>query len=185
MFSYFQNGIVNVIPKENLQFDDLLEIIKNNPQQQQLIEKIRGLRLDKNDYYKVLKRRLSYITPNCMVKYRDLSEGRFGTNFIGGSKYIYFDIDDIPDIGHYKAEFIYNYGNLASLICKSSSGEGLSVLFRLGNEIKCKREFLQAWNYIRFRILKEVKVDESCKDLGRSMFISFDPDLYFNPSNKI
>ena len=172
MFSYFQNGIVNVIPQKVIQLNHLIEIIGNNPQQD-LIKKIREMRIEGNKEYKVLKRKLSYITPNCMVKYRDLSNEKFEKNFIQGSQYIYFDIDNIPAIEQYKTEFISTYQNLASLICKSSSGEGLSVLFKLENAISTKVEFLKIWNYIHTKILKDVNIDVSCKDLGRPMFISY------------
>jgi hypothetical protein len=184
MFSYFQNGIANVIPQKIIQLNQLIEIIGNNPQQD-LIKKIRDMRLEGNKHYKVLKRKLSYITPNCVLRYRDLSKVNFEKNFIQASQYIYFDIDNIPDIDKYKTEFISNYQNLASLICKSSSGEGLSVLFKLENAISSKEEFLKIWNHIRTKILKNVNIDVTCKDLGRPMFISSDPDVFFNFKNEI
>ena len=185
MFSYFQKGITDTTPSKIIDLPLLVKIIQNNPERI-LIEHIRVLKKEGNGEIKELKRKLPNITPNCIVKYRKLeSEEEFNNNFISYSHYIYFDTDDIQNIEEYKEYFIKQYGNLVSLVSKSTSCGGLSILFKLTNTITSKEQFFQVWDSIRTTILKAEKVDLNCKDIGRAMFISYDPDVYFNYGNEI
>ena len=131
-YSYFENGIKDVNPKKNIDFPQLIKLIRNNPKQS-LIEEIRMLRLNGDDYYKKLKDTLPNITPNCIVGYRSLKGNNIDTNLKMFSQYLYFDIDE-PGVD-YKNYIIKKYGHLISMVCSSSSGGGVSILFKISNEI--------------------------------------------------
>ena len=184
MFSYFPKGITDTNPQKVIDLPQLIKQIKFNPEKS-LIYWIRELRKQDNEEYKVLKRGLPNITPNCMVKYRSLSGDMFQQNFIASSGYIYFDTDDIEDVDVYKEYFIKKYGHLVSMVCKSSSCGGLSILFKLTNTITNKDEFFHVWDTIRTTILHEERIDIKCKDIGRVMYISYDPEVYVNYENEI
>ena len=185
MFSYFKNGIIDTTPDKTIDLPELIKIIRNNPERI-LIEYIRLLRKEGNEEYQELKEKLPYLTPNCMVKYRSLKkDDDFNKNFIASSRYIYFDTDDIINVDEYKEYFIKKYGHLVSMVSKSSSCGGLSILFKLTNNINSKEQFFDVWDNIRTTILQDETIDAKCKDIGRAMFISYDPEVYVNYDNEI
>ena len=125
MFSYFDGGIKNTESSNRIDLPKLIRIIQSNPNAE-MIARIRELRNQGDISYKSYKSQLPYITPNCMVKKRNLGEDCFNENFLSFSQYMYFDID-VPNAEEYKKYFIRQYGHLASMICLSSSGGGISV----------------------------------------------------------
>ncbi len=180
-FSYFQNGIKDTKPLKTINIDQLVELIKNNPKKD-IIKDILQLRSSGDKYYKVLKEKLPNITPNCSVHAKKLSGDSFNENFISFSNYIYFDID--TDIENYKDYIINTYGHLITLVCKSSSGGGISILIKVSNQLS-QESFKIAWSYIRNTFFKEEPIDEQCCNIGRSWFIPYDEELYYNPLNSI
>src|ERR1017187_10699266 len=120
MFSYFQNGVKDTQPEKHIDFPSLINIIKNNPNKTS-IETIRQLRIEGNTEYIDFKKKLPNITPNCIVRFRNLKEDNFELNFINSSQYIYFDTDGISNIEEYKQYFIDRYRNQVSMVCRSSS----------------------------------------------------------------
>lgn len=185
MFSRFNKGITGTKSDGVLDFPKLIKIIQNNPQRIE-IEGIRQLRSDGNNEYKALKRQLPIITPNCLVHERSLEGENFNINFISFSQYIYFDFDIDMNVDDFKRYMVDKYKDKASLICISSSKGGISILFKVSNTLT-KDNFLHAWIYIRDNILKVEKdmIDERCKNIGRVLHISYDPDVYYSYENEI
>ena len=181
MFSYFNGGIKNIYPKRHIDFISFIRLIKNNPEKPK-IEKIREFRKVGKDYNN-LKNTLPYITPNCMVKVRKLKDSDY--NLIAPSTFIYFDIDDYPNSQKLKVRFICEYGHLASLICISCSGGGISIFFKVSNHLKNENDFLIARQYIIDNILVKEKIDTNAGGIARAMFISSDPYLFYNYENEI
>jgi hypothetical protein len=181
MFSYFNGGIKNIYPKKYIDFPSLVKLIKNNPEKLK-IEKVRELRRSGLDY-SIPKSYLPYVTPNSLVKVRKLKDADY--NLIAPSSYFYIDIDDYPNSQKLKDRFIVEYGHLASLICISCSGGGISILFKVSNHLKTEKDFQIARQYIVDNIIVGEKNDENVKDLARAMFISSDPDLFYNYENEI
>lgn len=182
MFSYFENGITDTNCNRFIDLPELVKKIKNNTNAD-LIEEIRTLRRNGDEFYKQLKRQLPNITPNCLLNRRSLDEDSFTTNFIKSSGYIYFDIDTINP-NEYKDYFIKKYGHLASLVCLSSSKGGIAVLFKVRNEIT-NDNFELIRTQIIDTILKGEPIDKNAGGLGRAMFISSDPQVYVNYENEI
>lgn len=185
MFSRFNKGITGTKSDGALDLPKLVKIIQNNPQKIE-IEGIRRLRTDGNNEYKALKRQLPIITPNCLVHERALEGENFNINFISFSQYIYFDFDIDKNVDDFKRYMVDKYKDKASLICISSSKGGISILFKVSNTLT-KDNFLQAWTYIRDNILTDEKdmIDERCKNIGRVLHISFDPEVFYSYENEI
>ena len=182
MFSLFEKGIKDTKCSKFIGLPELIQTIRNNPNADK-IDTIRNLRIDCDDYYKELKSELPYITPVCMVKIRNLDASHFDENIIQFSQYLYYDIDKLnPE--DYKSYFIKRYGHLASLVCLSSSGGGVSVLFKVKNIIN-RNNFEEIWSTIRTTVLSDEPIDIRCKNIGRAMFISHDPFVYCNFENEI
>ena len=180
-FSYFQNGIKDTTPLKSISIDQLVELIKNNPKKD-IISTIHSLRSIGDSHYKVLKENLPHITPNSVVLAKKLSGKYFDENFISFSNYLYFDID--TDIKYYKEHIINTYGNQITLVCKSSSGGGISILVKVSNQLT-QENFKLVWSHIRNTIFKDEPIDEQCCNIARSWFIPYDENLYYNPTNII
>lgn len=180
-FSFFQNGIKDTTPLKTINIDQLVELIKNNPQKD-IISTIHSLRSIGDNHYKTLKERLPNITPNVIVRAKKLSGKYFEENFVSFSNYIYYDID--TDCENYKDHIIKTYGNQITLVCKSSSGRGISILVKVSSQLT-QDNFKTVWSNIRNTIFKDEPIDEQCCNISRSWFIPFDKDLYYNPKNII
>ena len=183
MFSYFRGGITNTISSGTNTLPELINLIQTNPQKE-IINDIRLKRINDDLSYKKLKKTLNYITPNCVVSKRKLEGVHFEKNFIQPSGYIFFDFDPKSNVNQFKSTFIQKYGHIVSMVCLSSSAGGISVLFKITNTIN-KDNFESIWHYIRDTYLSEEVIDESTKDIGRAMFLSYDPEVYFNFENSI
>jgi len=182
MFSLFDDGITQTTTSKFISITDLVGIIRNNPNAGK-IESIRNLRKNEDKYYKKLKSQLPNITPVCMVRERNLSGENLEKNLIQFSQYLYYDIDH-QDPGKFKDYFVKRYGQFASLICISSSAGGISVLFRVRNQITTSN-FTFIWQKVRETILADEIVDNQCIDIGRAIFISHDPSVFYNYENEI
>jgi len=128
MFSLFEGGIRNTKCKTTIDLPELRRLIRNNPNAEK-IARIRDLRKNGDKKYVRLKEELPYITPNCIVRERNLDGDNFERNFVQFSQYMYYDIDVRSNPYEYKSYFIDRYGHQATLISLSSSCGGLSVLF--------------------------------------------------------
>ena len=183
LFPIYVKGIKNTQLDRYITFEELHQLIQNGSHKGH-VETIRLLKSNDDDYYKSLKETLPYITPHVKVKQRNLSDEVFDKNFICTTGFMYFDIDNVPDILNEKQRIINKYCNQVSLVCISPSGAGLTLLFRVSNDIT-RYNFQQVWNTIRTTILEDEKIDTYAKGLIRPMFISYDEDLYVNYNNII
>ena len=185
MFSEFKNGIKDTIPVGIIDLPKLVKKISNNPQKNQ-IEQIRSQKAAGDPNYKVLKRLLTNITPNCMVKERKLTGDSLELNLLGLSQYIYIDIDVEKDANGFKQYFIDKYKDRISMACISCSGGGISVLFKVSNKLD-SNNFSSAWTYVKDNVLMEESdlIDHRCKNIGRAMYISYDAEVYYNYENEI
>lgn len=183
MFSYFRGGITKTISSGTITLPELINLIQTNPQKE-IINDIRLNKINGDLSYKRLKKTLDYITPNCVVRKRKLEGIHFEENFIQPSGYIFFDLDTKSNVHLLKSAFIQKYDHIVSMVCLSSSAGGISVLFKITNTIT-KNNFESIWHYIKDTYLSEEVIDESTKDIGRAMFLSYDTEVYFNFENSI
>jgi hypothetical protein len=188
-FSYFKNGITDLTPYKIFDFNELVENILNN-KEDDIVTNIRKLRIDGNQIYKKIKRERPYYTPHCNLKYRKLEGEYFDKNFIDFSGYIFYDLDfnnNLEEVDDYKKYLINKYGHLASLICKSISGGGLSIGFKIQNKIETLDQFNSAISFITTNILfKEVEyIDTSLYKVGQPLHITSDPMAFVDFYNEI
>jgi hypothetical protein len=91
------------------------------------------------------------------------------------------DLDDLTDADILTAREQLQTDQYVLACFLSPSGTGLKVLFRIPKDPSCHKE---AWQSAAKHIKKltDLKVDRSGKDLARLCFVSYDPDLYRNPT---
>jgi hypothetical protein len=196
MFSIFYGGIKNIFPNEIIDLLSVSYLVKNNPEEDKIIE-IRDLRArdvrDKNgnELYKLKKDEISYLTVNAILRKRSLIEpGEFELNFLFSSGYIYFDIDrkDITKTPELKRQFIEMYGDKVSFVSYSVSMGGISAIIKYsGVSFKSEEEYKVLRNYIietHFPKLKS-EIDSKTEGIGQCWFIPSDKDPYENYSNVI
>lgn len=103
------------------------------------------------------------------------------TGFLKPSGYIILDIDGLPvdQLSEIRARI---ESDQHTAICfLSPSGVGLKVAFKvsISNDAECKAAFATISEY--FNSKYQIELDSSGKDISRACFVSFDPDIYYNP----
>lgn len=183
MFSIYRGGIGKIYPQPKpITIIELVQLIRSNPDSTK-IDKIRQLRNNGDKKYKKLKRTLTYITPNCVLKKRDLKDKN---NFLYSSWYVFLDFDNMDDVPAFKNQFIQKYGHIVSMVCISSSSGGISVLIKVDLDLT-PNNFTSAWEHLVNDVFTDVAsyIDKGTKDMGRAMFVSYDPDVFSNFDNQI
>jgi hypothetical protein len=115
-------------------------------------------------------------------------KGDFKKNFVQSSGFIFFDIDNIGNLSsveNFKQEFIEKYGQLVSLVSKSVSGRGISILVRVSNNISTEEDYYFTYDYIKQTYFNSFKLDDSVRRTGCAWFIPLDEDVYCNYSSVI
>lgn len=196
MFSKYNGGIKNIIPNETIDLLSVGHLVKNNPEEDKIIE-VRDLRAQdvKDDrghqLYKVKKEGISYLTVNAVLRKRSLKEiGEFESNFVFPSGYIYIDIDtkDVTKTPEFKRQFIEMYGDKVSFVSYSVSMGGISAFVKYsGVNFKSEEEYQVLRNHIidtHFPKLKP-EIDSNTEGIGQCWYIPSDKHPYENYSNVI
>jgi hypothetical protein len=184
MFS-FSNHPINLSSRVDrfISFHELIEIIKN-PSDKEKYHRLHELRKsgDLEECRKFKQQKIPWITPNSMVRKRELKEQvDFETNFIQSSGYVYFDIDEVEgDIDSYKTYLVNQFGSIVALISKSSTQRGLSILVRINVLISSLEEFHRVYDFIHRTQFPNIKFDNSVNRLSTAWFIPFDSDVFVN-----
>lgn len=184
MFS-FSNHPINLSSRVDrfISFHELIEIIKN-PSDIEKYHLLHELRKSGNleECRKFKQQKIPWITPNSMVRKRELKEQvNFETNFIQSSGYVYFDIDEVEgDIDSYKTSLVNQFGSFVALISKSSTQRGLSILVRINVLISSSEEFQRVYDFIHRTQFPNMKFDNSVNRLSTAWFIPFDSDVFVN-----
>jgi hypothetical protein len=175
----FYDGIKTHNPSRYLNFQQVYEFIKASPNVG-LIETIRHLKSKNESYYRELKFKLPIITPHVEANARKLAGDEFEKNLKSFTQLMYFDIDDIQNVHLEKQRIINQYKDFVSLVCISPSGAGISILIQIENELT-KENFNPIWNSIRKNELAGENIDVKANGIARTMFLSSDTDVYYNP----
>jgi predicted P-loop ATPase len=96
------------------------------------------------------------------------------------SGFIAIDFDDVEDIDHARSELYadeYTYSGFLSV-----SGKGLCIIVKIDGS-----RHLDAFNGLEKYYYKKYgyQIDQSCKDVSRLRFVSYDPDLTLNTESKL
>jgi hypothetical protein len=175
----FYDGIRKNIPNGYLNYQQVYEFIKTSPNVG-LIETIRQLKLNNDNHYRELKLKLPIITPHVEATARRLAGDEFDKNLKSFTQLMYFDIDDVQNVYDEKQRIISQYKDFVSMVCISPSGAGISIFIQIENELT-RENFNPIWNSIRMNELAGENIDVKANGIARTMFLSSDPDVYFNP----
>lgn len=155
-------------------FGDLVNNIKNGAYTEQIHEL-------RNETEEIKKRSKKLTLPAVTIS------GLFGNrrrenNLLRHSGLIQVDIDKISEPYKLKSELINDPYVLVLFI--SPSGNGLKIIARIPPIVEKHRHIFNLLE--KYFLLKyKLKIDQSCKDVSRLMFVSDDPQLYLNPAAKI
>ena len=175
----FYDGIRKNIPNGYLNYQQVYEFIKTSPNVG-LIETIRHLKVNNDNHYRELKLKLPIITPHVEATARKLAGDEFDKNLKSFTQLMYFDIDNVQNVYDEKQRIIYQYKDFVSMVCISPSGAGISIFIQIENELT-RENFNPIWNSIRMNELAGENIDIKANGIARTMFLSSDPDVYFNP----
>jgi hypothetical protein len=96
------------------------------------------------------------------------------------SGYIAIDIDHIEDIDHARAELYaddYTYAGFVSV-----SGKGLCIIVKIDPKKHIESFYgLEKYYFSKYGH----QIDQSCKDVSRLRFVSYDPDLHMNTESNL
>jgi hypothetical protein len=123
---------------------------------------------------------LPIITPHVEATARRLAGDEFDKNLKSFTQLMYFDIDNVQNVYDEKQRIIYQYKDFVSMVCISPSGAGISIFIQIENELT-RENFNPIWNSIRMNELAGENIDVKANGIARTMFLSSDPDVYFNP----
>jgi hypothetical protein len=175
----YYEGIKSKTPSRYLNLQEVYEFIKTSPNVG-LIETIRHLKSNNDNYYRELKLKLPVITPHVEATARKLAGDEFDKHLKSFTQLMYFDIDNLSNVHEEKQRIINQYKDFVTMVCISPSGSGISIFIQIENEFT-KENFNPIWNSIRMNELAGEDIDVKANGIARTMFLSSDPDVYFNP----
>jgi hypothetical protein len=174
MFSKLNS--VKQFSNEKITIQQLVDIVKNNPQQE-LIKQIRSVE-KKSKEYNNFKLKVNCITPHTIQK------GLKSDDILSLSGYLYYDIDNFDTIN--ELDDTINRLNDTfpiSFICKSVGGLGISLLIKIDdtNFTLDDTNFILVYQYVRSLLIdKNFNIDMYAGGISRKMNISSDNDCIFN-----
>jgi hypothetical protein len=171
-FSYYKGGIKKKTPSADLTIQDAIDKIRSEVYKND-IEKLRNEQ--NKDTKTVRKSLLDYFTFSGTFKTRS-NEGLVKHS---GILCLDFDgLDNVPSVKDYFTKWEYT---LAAFI--SPTGSGLKVLVQIDPK-KHLETFLDLERVLLIGPIP-LTLDKSGKDVCRACFVSYDPDVYFNPKSVV
>lgn len=169
----FFHGFSDSQPK-TVKVSELVEEIRAGKWARQ-ISRLRQLKQKEPEVYDKEKLSLSFFTMAGTFSERNKA------GFQQPSGYIILDIDGLPldQLSEIRARI---ESDQHTAICfLSPSGVGLKIAFKvsISNDAECKAAFAAISEY--FISEYQIELDPSGKDICRACFVSFDPDIYYNP----
>lgn len=170
--SFFNSpeGINCAVPTQHVTIETAVSIIKSD----KFKDKIISLRDSSVDKKKALKDKLPYFTFGGKFSYRNTA------NILEGSGIIVLDIDHVKNVNSLKDQIQNNEYTYFVFISPSGDGLKIGIKIPLTNS---NVEYKSYWEAAAE--LYETPVDEKAKDITRACFVSYDPQIYFNPDSKI
>lgn len=164
-FSFFKSGIKNKIPNKEITLERAVQLIKSDTYKEDIVR----LRTSTDDHIRaVVKKGLDYFTFSGTFK------KRLTDSLIKHSGLICLDFDDLHDVAFTKEQIVLLPWVTACFV--SPSGNGLKVIVKINGD-----HHLAAFKALELEFVKSIKVDPSGKDVTRACFVSWDPEIYFNP----
>ena len=160
--SYF-NNVNHTKQGMSLSFTDFLDKVRDGYWQDQILN-YRTNKTQEN------KRALPLVTISGLFKERN------NNSLITHSGLIAIDIDGLKNLNHVRELICCD--NYFYAIFVSCGGAGLCAIAKIDPKLHLESfHFLSKHLYEKYNI---IEVDESCKDISRARFVSYDPDLFIN-----
>ncbi|MFA5597600.1 MAG: BT4734/BF3469 family protein [Pusillimonas sp.] len=173
--SYFKNGIIDVIPDENISISELHKRIISD-KYRQTIEKLRHLTtvLGKdNERTQEYKRTLPYFIASGTYT------RRANNSLVKPADLVQIDLDNLPEHVLESAQIFCETCNHVVLSFVSPSGNGLKALVRakFTNKLEYDSAFAEA-----ARLFNDAgfKVDAGAKPLSQPLYVSYDKNAYLD-----
>ncbi len=165
-------SIYDAKPSEQEDLERILDNIRAGRWQDTCLAIAREQDKDKRNE---LKKKVPYFTPSGVF-----GERRSKHHLEQHSGFICIDIDEIDNVND--AFDALTLDKHTYSVFKSISHRGLAWIVKIDPE-KHLEAFLGLQKYLteNFRLV----IDESCKDVSRARFVSYDPDLYLNDKSKV
>ena len=171
----FFDSVLSKHKTADIPIESLLIDIRNGKWAKQIL-KIRSI-TDKK-VRDNLKRSLPASTISCTTR-----DSHKATDVLSHSGLIQIDIDDITAPDAYRLKEVLSKDPLIHS-CFLSPSEKLKGTVKIIPDIKLQT--LQAESISKyFQDKYKQKIDPSCKDITRLMFVSYDQELYFNPNSLV
>ena len=174
VFSLYPNLITVDKPSANIDVNQLIEIIKYG-YIRNTIELLRKSD-SKEEYNSIKKEQIPCVTLSGIFNYRS------GNGLVRHSGLMQVDIDKVGD---YQATFSKLCKDNYIYVCfRSPGGKGIKAIVKISPSPETHKSHFKALE-IYFKNQFGIKIDSLCKDLARSMLLSYDPDIYCNPWAKV
>ena len=164
---------INPKPKKKVLWTDVLTEIGNGTYKK-LIEKARAIK--DPDKYRDFKTTLPSVT------FSGTFNGRRAANAVlTTTGLIIADLDHLPNVDDLFKSIIQDEKILFAF--RSPGGEGIKAGIRT-NGIRNDEDHKIFYNAVEryFRVVYGIDTDPSCKDISRLTFLSYDPDIWINPT---
>jgi len=170
-FSYYNGPIRNVKPHKIMGLHEAIELIRSDKHKSE-IEKLRAT--ENPSTRKTLKNFLPYFT------FSGVFTSRLTENLKKHSGLIVLDFDglDLERISQLFSDFI-----TIEFVCAcwiSPSGNGLKVLVKIDPD-QHTQSFFELDDFFAGNF--NLEIDQSGKDVARACFVSWDPNIFYNPES--
>jgi hypothetical protein len=173
-FSLYPNLLTVDKPVANLDINELVEIIRYG-YLKEIISTLRATH-SKDNYNQLKKEAILCVTLSGVFNYRSAK------GLIKHSGLIQIDIDKVED---YDALFQRLCTDNYIYVCfRSPGGQGLKAVVKINTSPDTHKSQFKALEHY-FKDKYGISIDSQCKDIARSMLLSFDPNIYCNPWSAI
>jgi hypothetical protein len=170
VFSLYPNLLTVDKPSDNIDINQLIEIIKYG----YIKDIITSLRepISREECNQIKKDSIPCVTLSGTFIHRDR------TSLINHSGLMQVDIDKVKD---YQATFSKLCDDDYVYVCfRSPGGKGIKAIVKINPSAETHKSQFQALEKY-FNTTHGIVIDSLCKDLARTMLLSYDPVIYCNP----
>jgi hypothetical protein len=169
-FSYYKGGIKKTVPTLSITIAEAVEMIGSEKYK----EDIERLRKASDDITRsVLKSGLDYFTFSGTFK------KRLNDSIIKHSGLIGLDLDEIDNLLEAKSLICADEHVICCFV--SPSGNGLKVIIPIDGNLHIE-SFRSLQVYFREKF--NIELDKGVNDVTRACFVSYDPEIFYNPKAK-
>jgi archaellum biogenesis ATPase FlaH len=146
-----------------------------SPEFEKIITTIRGIE-DEKEQDKLKAANLPNVTPSGIYSNRNQKD------FIEHTGIICIDFDHIADLADFKQKILSDSEIETLLLFLSPSGAGYKWFVRIPKNVSSHISYFNAIKHY-VKSTYDFEIDNQCKNISRTCFLSYDPDAYLNVDN--